>query len=339
MTRRHFLLAICAAPPLAAQQPTFRSDTLLVLLDVQVVDRDSGKVLDSLRPDDFHVEDEGQFQEIRVFEYGSTPLDLVLLVDVSGSMIEASRAMVQTLRWAVQDLGTSDRVALVAFSKKPTVVLPFTESRTELLREAERVVAHTTRLEQGTRLYDALVSAAGLFRAEGRAVPDRRRAILVVTDDKESGSTAKADTVIGELLEASAPANAVVINTRDPAGRRRITRLGVPIPGVPPIIDDRQWPGPKQVYPYLERIVTETGGEMTNRREREDFLGEMFARIRARYLLGFYADLNDNQPAFHRVTVRLSPARQKEHPRALIRARSGYNATTLGGYVPQGARE
>lgn len=326
MTRRHFALSACATFRIAAQQATFRAETRLVLLDVQVIDRDSGKILDSLLRDDFQVEDDGRLQDVKIFEYASTPLDLVLLVDVSGSMIEASRAMVQTLRWAVQDLRSSDRVALITFSKNSSVVLPLTDSRSKLLEAAERAVEHTSRLEQGTRLYDALVTAAGLFRAEGKAVRDRRRAVLAVTDDKESNSKSKAQTVITELLESNAIANAVVINTREPAGRRRITRLGVPIPGVPPITDDRQLPPPKHVYLSMERIVAETGGEMTNRREREDFLGEMFARIRSRYLLGFYADTETGGAVFHRLTVRLSPARQRDYPRALVRARTGYYA-------------
>lgn len=110
------------------------------------------------------------------------------------------------------------------------------------------------------------------------------------------------------------------------AGRRRITRLGVPIPGVPPITDDRQLPPPKHVYLSMERIVAETGGEMTKRREREDFLGEMFARIRSRYLLGFYADTETGGAMFHRLTVRLSPARQRDDPRALVRAPTGHYA-------------
>lgn len=326
MTRRHFALSACATFRIAAQQATFRAETRLVLLDVQVIDRDSGKILDSLLRDDFQVEDDGRLREVTIFEYASTPLDLVLLVDVSGSMIEASRAMVQTLRWAVQDLRSSDRVALITFSKNSSVVLPLNDSRSKLLEAAERAVEHTSRLEQGTRLYDALVTAAGLFRAEGKAVRDRRRAVLAVTDDKESNSKSKAQTVITELLESNAIANAVVINTREPAGRRRITRLGVPIPGVPPITDDRQLPPPKHVYLSMERIVAETGGEMTNRREREDFLGEMFARIRSRYLLGFYADNETGGAVFHRLTIRLSPARQRDYPRAFVRARTGYYA-------------
>lgn len=326
MTRRHFALSACATFRIAAQQATFHAEARLVLLDVQVIDRDSGKILDSLLRDDFRVEDDGRLQEVKLFEYASTPLDLVLLVDVSGSMIEASRAIVQTLRWAVQDLRSSDRVALITFSKNSTVVLLFTESRSKLLEAAERAVEHTSRLEQGTQLYDALVTAAGLFRAEGKAVPDRRRAVLTVTDDKESNSKSKAQAVITELLESNAIANAVVINTREPAGRRRITRLGVPIPGVPPITGDRQLPPPKHVYLSMQRIVAETGGEMTNRREREDFLGEIFARIRSRYLLGFYADTETGGPVFHRLTVRLSPARQRDYPRALVRTRTGYYA-------------
>lgn len=328
MTRRQFILSTSAVRCWASQEPIFRSETALVLIDAQVLNRDTGKVISSLNREDFEVLDEGEPREIKVFDFGSVALDLVLLLDVSGSMIEASRALVQTLRWAVEDLLPRDRVALMTFSAKPKIVLGLTQSRSELLREAESSVAHTLRLDQGTRLYDALAAAAELLRSEGKPSQDRRRAVLVLTDDKESRSKAKLEAVVTELLESNATANAVVIHTREPAGGGRITRIGIPIPGVPPIVDDRRKPAANRVYLSIERIVNETGGEMTSRREREDFLGEMFARIRSRYLLGFYPPSEINRPAFRRLTVRLGPAKQKEYPRALIRARAGYRLET-----------
>lgn len=74
----------------------------------------------------------------------------------------------------------------------------------------------------------------------------------------------------------------------------------------------------------MEHVVTETGGEMTRRNEREDFLGEMFSRLRAHYLLGFYPDATTVAGGFRGLTVRLSPERMKDYPSAVLRARSGY---------------
>jgi VWFA-related protein len=324
LTRRHLLLSLGAGTPLAAQEPIFRADSRLVLMDVQVLERDGGKAIGTLAREDFEIQDEGHAQDIRIFEFGSTQVDLVLLVDVSGSMIEASRAMVQTLRWALLELGPEDRMALTAFSSHVNVVFPLSHPAAATVEAAQGAVQHISRVESGTHLYDALAEAARLCQVEGPATAQRRRAVLAVTDDKESGSKAKIGPLITDLLNADVVVNAVIINTCDPLGGGRIARIGLPIPGVPPITDDRRLPGPKQVYLSMERVVTETGGEISRRGEREDFLGEMFSRLRARYLLGFYPDATTVAGGFRRLTVRLSPARMKDYPSAVLRAHSGY---------------
>ncbi|MCL4486682.1 MAG: VWA domain-containing protein [Chloroflexi bacterium] len=323
-TRRQLILSVGLGARIAAQEPVFRADSRLVLLDVQVLERDGGKPIATLVRQDFEIDDEGRAREIRLFEFGSTPLDLVLLVDIGGSMIEASRAMAQTLGWAVQELRPGDRVAVATFSGKVTVVLPFSPPTNKIQQATQQAVQHISRVEPGTHLFDALAEGARLFQAEGPVPSPRRRALLAVTDDKESGSKMKIGPLIAALLKADAAVNAVIINTRDPQGGRRIARIGLPIPGVPPITDDRRLPGPKQVYHSMERVVNETGGEMTRRNEREDFLAEMFARIRARYLLGFYSDTLATPGSFRRVTLRLSQERAKQYPSAVMRARSGY---------------
>lgn len=196
VTRRAFAASAWAVSRCRGQEPVFRAETRLVVIDAQVVERRTGRVIEILTREDFVIEDEGEPQEIKVFDFGLTPLDLVLLIDVSGSMLDVSRTMAQALRQAVRELDAMDRVALIVFSNRAKVVLPLTESRTELQSGLEDALRMVTRRESGTRLYDALAQAARLLQAEGKPVAHRRRAVLAVTNDQESKSKATLEEII-----------------------------------------------------------------------------------------------------------------------------------------------
>ena len=74
--------------PAAAADDTnvvFRSDVSLVRVDAQVVDR-SNRVITGLKIDDFVLLEDGQKMTIRNFESEDMPVDILLLLDVSGSM-------------------------------------------------------------------------------------------------------------------------------------------------------------------------------------------------------------------------------------------------------------
>ncbi|MFN3324079.1 MAG: VWA domain-containing protein [Bryobacteraceae bacterium] len=137
VTRRAFAASAWAVSRCRGQEPVFCAETRLVVIDAQVAERRTGRVIEILTREDFVIEDEGEPQEIKVFDFGLTPLDLVLLIDVSGSMLDVSRTMAQALRQAVRELDAMDRVALIVFSNRAKVVLPLTESRTELQSRLE----------------------------------------------------------------------------------------------------------------------------------------------------------------------------------------------------------
>lgn len=81
-------LAIVASSPRAAQPPaqpqqTFRTGTDVVFVDVSV--RENGKPVPGLTPDDFVLTDNGVRQRIEGVEATAVPIDLTLVMDVSGN--------------------------------------------------------------------------------------------------------------------------------------------------------------------------------------------------------------------------------------------------------------
>ncbi|MGE3511039.1 MAG: hypothetical protein AB7N65_19380, partial [Vicinamibacterales bacterium] len=79
------VLAQSAAPARAPGTPVFRTGVDLVTLAV-TVERPDGTPRDRLGADDFEVGENGVLQPIAYFGSSDVPVDLVLMLDTSGSM-------------------------------------------------------------------------------------------------------------------------------------------------------------------------------------------------------------------------------------------------------------
>ncbi len=149
---------------------------------------------------------------------GETGIAVLLLIDVSGSMtgepLAQARAAVEAF---VQGLPPQDRAALLPFAgsaPREAIFVPASES---LAAEAR---ALTPQANSGTALYDSVVS---VFAAAERA-PLERRAVLLLTDGRESGaSTATGDRAIEAALASTVPLYSIALG--DNADRDFLGRL------------------------------------------------------------------------------------------------------------------
>ncbi len=158
-----------------------RVDSQLTTLNVSVVDRTTSRGVSGLVQRDFELLEDGTRQEIVQFESSEAPFDLVLLIDISGS----TRDKVKLIRAAalrfVKAARPSDRIAIISFAGRPTLVSPFTLDR-ELLRQ--RVNAIDT-AGGDTKLYDATEFA---LRQIPQGTTSSRRTALVLMSDGLDGS-------------------------------------------------------------------------------------------------------------------------------------------------------
>lgn len=110
---------------------------------------------------------------------------VVLLIDVSGSMSGEPLAQAKAAADAfVQDLLPQDVAAVVAFAKTAPIDSTFTGNPNALRDQIEALKISN---EPGTVLYDAVFN--GLSIAVG--APTTRRAIVLLTDGKDSGSVSQ----------------------------------------------------------------------------------------------------------------------------------------------------
>lgn len=308
--RRIAILAAFALLPLAGQDGdlVFRSDVTLVRVDVQVLDR-AGQRITSLTQDDFRLRVNGQPAELRGFGQEQVPLDLLLLIDVSGSMRPHVERIAMGVRSALRALGPEDRVAIMVFDRRTRLRLGLESDHDRVARGLEDVL-DSENFNSGTAITRALKDAARWLGQEART--DARRAIVILTDD-ETADGRDEEGVLAALDRSQAALSVLLA----PASERRNRGVNWPRRRGGIIIGMPRFPIPGAGTDMLasagvREIARETGGD-TFRVEDSEALQMTFERLRQRYAL-FYSDATGAAP----VDVVLSDAARRRYPGAEV---------------------
>ena len=212
------------------ETPVFRSDVSMGRVDVQVVDRYDLPV-SGLTADDFLLRYRGEAIPIRQFQYENMPMDVVLLLDVSGSMRPQVQRVASASHRALAALGKHDRVGIMTFNTRSSVRLKLSGDRDEVERKLDDIVDRGS-FGGGTDINGALLEAAEYLGKEGRR--DARRAIVIVTDD----IARPCDQL--RISMALSEADALVMALLAPVVLEQIGPSGSPA-GRPPVLGP--WPG------------------------------------------------------------------------------------------------
>ena len=119
-----------------------------------------------LTRDNFQVFDNGERQEITVFEASESGFSCAPLLDTTGSMKRSLPTLKRSILDFIDDLRPSDSVAVYAFSTSLERLQPFTLDK----NEAKRVVLKT-RADGATALFDSVYRVAkDLSQVDGKKV-------------------------------------------------------------------------------------------------------------------------------------------------------------------------
>jgi Ca-activated chloride channel family protein len=278
----------------AGQQPVFRGRGDAVRVFVTVTDRD-GRLVTSLTQDQFEIRDEGRPQPIVLFDNTPQPIKLVVMLDVSGSM----EGNLPLLRAAAEQLFArlrpDDLARVGSFGADITISEPFTRDAAVL---GAALPDHIPS-EAPTPLWRALDQAMDAFDEDG----DERRAILVLSDGKDSGPIGFGQPVASQAgVIDRARKDDVMIYAIGLRSRRRQPMMPGMGPGGLRAAMEADLPDPG-----LARVAEETGGGYTEIRPSDD-LAAAFERVadelHAQYLIGFAPPKRDGK--VHDVEVRLS---------------------------------
>ena len=281
------------------EQPTFRSEVALVHVDAEV--RAQDRLIDGLTGADFRITDGGKPVEILYFGHAEEPLDVILLFDTSSSMYPVVSRVAETALAALGELRQGDRVAVMAFDKDTDLIVDFTSDFTAVERAIREKVLRRNFIPN-SQIQKGLNDAALHFLKQPSS--NRRRAVLVVTDNLGSGRESQA---LRNLWEADAVAAGLVVRNATMSVTFRIVRpLSIVMGG-------------------MSSIAERTGGDMLNPDDAGAGFREMMQRLRLRYSL-HYAMPPAKPGEERKIRVELSKEAAQRYPGAKVRARSGYVA-------------
>ena len=145
---------------------------------------------------DFEVIENGSPREIVSVEKSTAPFNLVLLLDVSGSVENYVNFIRKTARNFVDTVDRSDRISIVTFNDDVKVLSRFTTDRGKLSESLDSFDAGG-----GTAYYDALAYA---LSDTLRPLKGERTAIVILTDGDDNRSFLAFDSLLGSIQESGA---------------------------------------------------------------------------------------------------------------------------------------
>src|SRR5438132_1538755 len=159
-----------------------RVSSNLVMAPVSVTDAKGQPVL-GLKSGDFRIEEDGRAQEIvQIGDPEQVPLDIALLIDVSGSVVARFAFEQQAAASFLQQvLKPEDRATVLAIDETPRMVQQLTTAQL-----AARKLMTVTPSNGYTAFFDSVLAAANYL---GKSSSSGRRRIVVVISDGDDTAT------------------------------------------------------------------------------------------------------------------------------------------------------
>jgi len=167
----------------------------LMRFNASVTDR-NGRAIGGMRESDFTVWENGIQRRITSVAPANEPFNLVLLLDVSGSVEERMDFIRKAARDFLRTTSPQDRISIISFRDDIQVISDFSTDRQMLSKKLDEIDAGG-----GTALYDALgyVLSEPLKKLRGE-----RTAIVVMSDGDDNKSFLPFPAILEALTESGA---------------------------------------------------------------------------------------------------------------------------------------
>ncbi|MGE3275608.1 MAG: VWA domain-containing protein [Vicinamibacterales bacterium] len=296
-------LAAMVGPASAQSSRTFRSQTDLVTINVSVQnDRDA--YVANLTADQFAVFEDGVPQTIRFFASGDLPLDLVVLLDISGSMRSSLPLVQEAAINFTRAARRGDRVAVMGISNGLRILQPLTADL-----QAVEAAIRSSRAQGRTPLYSAVyVALRELAVDRERQREPRRQAIVVLSDGLDTASSFSFDDLLVAARRSAVPVYAIAPRVSQAKQMRR-ERLG--------------FDSTSSVDYELRLLARDTGGRAffpTTLGDLDGVYTDIAGELAHAYSVAFESSNGARDGRFRQLTVRV------DAPGVRWRNRPGYQA-------------
>jgi Ca-activated chloride channel family protein len=287
------------------ENESVKIDTDLVNLNVRVIDRNNRPIGD-VRQEEFQVFENGVPQQVAYFSREEVPISYGLAIDTSGSLRPQLAQVLEAGKAIINSNKPGDETFLVRFisSDKIEQVLDFSSNTEDLLDSLD-----TFFVEGGqTAVIDAVyVTAEHVAQyKKGNDSDRRRRALIVVTDGEDRGSTYKQEELFERLREEDVQIYVIgFVNELDKESGFI-----------------RKSPREKAVN-LINRLAKETGGRAFFPESLADLpkIAEEIVRdMRTQYVVGYYPSNKARDGSYRTIRVAVADASGKDKRIALTRS-------------------
>ena len=274
---------------------TLTRDVDEVILSATVVD-DHGRLVTDLKPDDFHVFEDGKPQTVTSIQEQDIPVSIGLLVDNSGSMRTKRQAVNEAALDMVRASNPGDETFVVNFADEAYIDQDFTGDINKLRDGLSHIDS-----KGGTALYDAVIASADYMAKNAKKAKD---VLLIITDGEDNAS--------GTNLEETV---------------RRVQDLQGPVVYSIGLLFDDMGGGGRETHRArraLQLLSDETGGLAffpKNLGQVDEIAAEVARDIRSQYTIAYHSSKPASLGGYRTVHV---DAKAKGYPKLMVRTKPGY---------------
>lgn len=171
------------------------SSPQMLRFNASVTDR-NGRAIGGMKESDFTVYENGIERQVTKVVPTNEPFNLVLLLDVSGSVEERIEFIRKAARDFLNTASPQDRIAIISFRDDIQVISDFSTDRKLLSRKLDEIDAGG-----GTALYDAL----GYILADTvKQLRGERTAVVILSDGDDNKSFVPFPAILEAIVESGA---------------------------------------------------------------------------------------------------------------------------------------
>jgi VWFA-related protein len=295
---------------------TIRLRIELVLLEADVLNKKTGQAVAGLKKEDFVLYEDGVKQEITHFSQNKLPLSVLILLDVSGSVLPSIKQLREGALESLQNLKPEDEIAVIIFAAKPKLLLPFTRDKQAAANSIR--MANNQGVGGETDPNEAIYQAAAYLKSATN--PQNRRVIIAISDDVSTHKAlplSKSKTT-QELLESAGVICGLFFDSiYKKKAEPRVEEYGS-------VLQTVLIAGETDV---IKSYVDTTGGiaiQADQQNVKEGF-HSLIERLRTRYSFGYISSNSAQDSKFRKIKLKISPEVEKRKKGIGIITRKGYS--------------
>jgi Ca-activated chloride channel homolog len=276
----------------APADATFKAETNVVNLDVQVIDN-NGNPIPNIPRDRFRILEDNVPQTLTQFAVGEAPMTIALVIEFSGRFeAYGTPGWAETLTASygfVQSLKPEDYLAIIAYDLHPTILSDFTNDRSKTSEAMSRLRIPGF---SESNMFDALTDTADrMSKIEGR------KAILLIASGIDTFSKINYDQARKSLQESGVPVYSIET--------LQVMRIQAEASGRMGASSELSF---LQADNELRTFAKETGGQAFFPRftaELPNVFRSISQALRTQYSLGYSPNNQAKDGKFRKITVQL----------------------------------